>query len=168
MSCQLASLRKGQGIEGLHKEEDPALLNNIYEPDNSPKNEKSNKQRQKKQQAGWQRLCMCVCVCVHACLLACIHVCVYAIFVVCVCNRGVGVHMHALCMCVFCTWFYSELFLKALAFSTHLYSKKASLPPKNETAQNKWTHSKMLWILFHQWWLAGPDCRKHCQVSQLA
>nr|KAG5703879.1 hypothetical protein BaRGS_008138 [Batillaria attramentaria] len=47
----LESLRKGEGIEGLHKEEDSALLANIYEPDNSPKNEKSNKQRQKKLQA---------------------------------------------------------------------------------------------------------------------
>ncbi|KAK7492879.1 hypothetical protein BaRGS_00015826 [Batillaria attramentaria] len=44
----LESLRKGEGIEGLHKEEDSALLANIYEPDNSPKNEKSNKQRDEK------------------------------------------------------------------------------------------------------------------------
>ncbi|XP_076440565.1 jouberin-like [Babylonia areolata] len=48
----LESLRKGKGIEGLHKEADTALLNNIYEPDDSPKNEKSNKQRQRKQQSG--------------------------------------------------------------------------------------------------------------------
>ncbi|KAL8612119.1 hypothetical protein ACOMHN_013998 [Nucella lapillus] len=48
----LESLRKGKGIEGLHKEADTALLNNIYEPDDSPKNEKSNKQRQRKQKSG--------------------------------------------------------------------------------------------------------------------
>ncbi|XP_025109171.1 jouberin-like isoform X1 [Pomacea canaliculata] len=46
----LESLRKGSEITGLHKDEDTALLANIYEPDNSPKNEKSNKQRQRKQQ----------------------------------------------------------------------------------------------------------------------
>ena len=40
----MEKLRKG---EGLRKDsEDPALLNNIYDPDDGPKNEKSNKRRQ--------------------------------------------------------------------------------------------------------------------------
>jgi len=44
----LESLRKGEGIDGLHKDQDSALLANIYDSDDFSKSEKSNKLRQKR------------------------------------------------------------------------------------------------------------------------
>ncbi|XP_035826372.1 jouberin isoform X2 [Aplysia californica] len=44
----LESLRKGEGIHGLHKDEDSAILANTYDPDDYSKSEKSNKQRQRR------------------------------------------------------------------------------------------------------------------------
>merc|ERR1711860_111475 len=44
----LESLRKGEGISGLHKDTDSAAIANTYDSDEFSKSEKSNKLRQKK------------------------------------------------------------------------------------------------------------------------
>merc|ERR1712200_343195 len=49
-SRQLESLRKGEGISGLHKDADSAAIANTYDSDEFSKSEKSNKLRQKKRE----------------------------------------------------------------------------------------------------------------------